>query len=126
MDKTLVQFKIEATKRKVTEPLKKFWNGTKKAASEAWDWAKENPTEAIVVVSAVAGGVYKTARIITRNREVRHEEYIAECRFYDPRMGEYVFSDKKLSNAEKLRFDDLYKKGYTKREALNIMGRIKY
>lgn len=122
MDKTLVQFKVEATKRKVNNAV----NKVKEVASDTWDWAKNNPTEAIVVVSAIAGGVYKAGRLITKNREMRHEQYIADCRFYDPRMGEYVFSDKKLSNSEKLRFDSLYKQGYTKREALNIMGRIKY
>ena len=122
MDKIIREFKIEATKRKIKEKI----DYVEDKAKQVIDWAVEHPMEALAIGSAVVGGIYKCGRLITRNREIRHERYITDCRFYDPRMGEYVFSDRKLSNNEKLRFDDLYKQGYTKREALNIMGRIKY
>ena len=125
MDKTLVQFKIEATKRKVTEPIKKFWKETKKAASDAWDWAKENPTEAIVIASAVAGGVYKGARLITRNREIRHDKFITDCRMYDRKYDEYVCSKRKLTNDEALYVQRMYDKGQSKRQSLIDLGLIK-
>lgn len=121
MDKTLFSIKVEATKRKVKRGIEKVGETVQGAAY----WAIEHPVEALAIGTAVVSGLYKGGRLITRNREIRHEKYIADCRFYDPRMGEYVFSDRKLTNAEKIRFDDLYSSGMSKRKALTKMGRIK-
>lgn len=121
-DETLIAFDKEARRRKVEDLKNSIIDRTKKAAN----WMVEHPVETIGIASMLIGGIYKGGRLITRNREIRHEQYIADCRFYDPRIGEYVFSDRKLSNDEKLRFNKLYQEGYSKREALNIMGRVKF
>ena len=121
-DETLVAFDKEAKRRKREKIKNDFVDGVKKVGN----WCVEHPVETVGIVVTVAGGIYKGGRLITRNREIRHEQYIADCRFYDPRIGEYVFSDRKLSNDEKLRFNKLYQEGYSKREALNIMGRVKF
>lgn len=120
-NETLVQIDKEARRRKV----EKIKNDVVEAANKAVDWCVEHPVEAVGIAVTVGSALYKGGRLITRNREIRHEQYIADCRFYDPRIGEYVFSDRKLSNDEKLRFNRLYSEGMSKREALNIMGRIK-
>lgn len=121
-DDTLVQIDKEARKRKI----KKFKDDVVNACEQAVDWCIEHPVEAVGIGVTVVSGLYKGARLITKNREIKHEQYIADCRFYDPRIGEYVFSDRKLNNEEKLRFNKLYSEGMSKREALNVMGRIKF
>lgn len=120
-DETLIQFDKEARKRKLMKPINAIGDTIKAAIK----WAKEHPGEAITICVAVGSGVYKVIRIIVRDREVRLEKFNTDCRFYDPRIGEYVCSKRKLTNNEKLRFNDLYNSGKTKREALNIMGLIK-
>lgn len=122
MDKTLVSFKNEATKRKVTEPIKKAWNEAKKTAKEAWDWSKEHPAEAIMIGTTVIGGIYKGARLITRNREIKHEQWLTDCRMYDRKHDEYVVSKRKLTNDEALYLQRKYDEGQSKRLSLMQLG----
>ena len=116
-----MSFKKEAMKRKVTGAVEKVNDGIKKAAH----WAVENPAQAITVVSAVAGGSYKVARIITRNREIRHEKWVTDCRMYDRKHDEYVVSKRKLTNDEALYVQRKYEEGQSKRQSLIDLGLIK-
>lgn len=120
-DETLVQFDKEAKKRKLMKPFKWIWD----QILGAIDWAKQHPGEAITLAMVTASGAYKLIRIIVKDKEIRFEKYKADCRFYDPRVGEYVYSNKKLTNTQKLRFNEMYNGGMSKREALTIMGLIK-
>lgn len=120
MDKTLFSFKVEATKRKIKGKIDEGVEVVK----EAGNWAIEHPMEALAIGSAAATGVYNLARVITKNRAIKHEQYIADCRFYDPRYGEYVFSKRKLTTGERNRLKDIYnsdrKMSYS--QALTKMG----
>lgn len=119
-DETLVQFDKEAKKRKLMKPIKAIGDGLKKAGN----WCMEHPVEAASAGSLVIGGGYKLLRLHTRNKEMRHEQYIADCRFYDPRYGEYTFSRRKLTTGERNRLKDIYnsdrKMSYS--QALTKMG----
>lgn len=119
-DETLVQFDKEANKRKLMKPFK--FIGEK--AEQVVNWGVEHPVEAAGVVSLAVSGGYKLYRLIVRDKEVRHEKYIADCRFYDPRYGEYTFSKRKLTTSERNRLKDIYnsdrKMSYS--QALTKMG----
>ena len=119
-DETLVQFDKEAKKRKLMKPFETI--GTK--CKELGNWCIEHPVEAVSVGSVLVGGGYKLFRLHTRNKEMRHEQYIADCRFYDPRYGEYTFSKRKLTTSERNRLKDIYnsdrKMSYS--QALTKMG----
>lgn len=120
-DETLIQFDKEARKRKVRD----FGYKVGQKVGEAVEWCKEHPAEAIAIGTTVVTGLYKGARLITRNREIRHEDYITNCRFYDRRHDEYVFSKRKLDNDEMLYLERKYKEGMSKRQVLTDLGLIK-
>lgn len=119
-DETLVAFDKEAKRRK----REKFWNEVIDNVKKVGNWCLEHPVETTGICMTVAGGAYKASRLITRNREIKHEQYIADCRFYDPRYGEYVFSKRKLTTGERNRLKDIYnsdrKMSYS--QALTKMG----
>ena len=123
-DEILVQFDKEARKRKVRD----FGYKVGKKVGEAVEWCKEHPAEAITIGLTVTSSLYKGARLITKNRQIRHEQHIADCRFYDRRYDEYVWTKRKLTNDEKLYLERKYAQGKDQkisyREILTNMGVI--
>ena len=123
-DETLVAFDKEARKRKIMKPIKAIGNGIKKGV----DWCLEHPVEAIGIGSMVVSGGYKVAKLATKHKQMRHEQHIADCRFYDRRYDEYVWSKRKLTNDEKLYLERKYANGKDQkisyRDILTNMGLI--
>lgn len=110
MDKTMKMFKREERKRKL-----------KQKVNEVIQFHEEHPWVIPVVltvgaysVKAISKGVagYKT------HVEVNHRN----CEHWDPRVGEYFTSKRKLTSAEQDKLNQLYASGLTKGEALSKMG----
>ena len=120
-DETLVQFDKEALKRKVTKPIKVVG----KKLEETWEWSKQHPTEAIMIGTTVVTGGYNLARLVTKNRQIRHDQFITDCRMYDRKYDEYVVSKRKLTNDEALYVQRMYDRGQSKRQSLIDLGLIR-
>ena len=120
-DETLVQFDKEARKRKFLAPFK--W--VRDRIKEAWTWAKAHPGEAVVIITTTASGCYKLVTIITKNRQIHHEEFVRNCRHYDRKHDQWVTSTRKLTNDELRYLERSYENGRSKRQALEELGLLK-
>lgn len=120
-DEKLVEFDKEALKRKVSAPFKTVG----KEAKKAFEWGKEHPAEAIMITTTVVGGIYKGARLITRNREIRHDEFVRNCRHYDRKHDQWVTATRKLTNDEMAYMERKYEEGVSKRRVLEDLGLLK-
>ena len=120
-DETLVQFDKEVKRRKMMAPI--WW--VRDRIKEAWTWAKAHPGEAIVIVTTTASGCYKLVTIITKNRQIHHEEFVKNCRHYDRKHDQWVTSTRKLTNDEMKYLERCYDSGISKRQALEDLGLLK-
>ncbi len=120
-DETLVEFDKEVLKRKVSAPFK--WVG--KEVKKGFEWGKEHPAEAIMIGTTVVSGIYKGARLITRNREIRHDEFVRNCRHYDRKHDQWVTATRKLTNDEMAYMERKYEEGISKRKVLEDLGLLR-
>ena len=120
-DETLVAFDKEAKRRK----REKFWNEVIDNVKKAGNWCLEHPVETVGIVMTVGGGCYKVGRIITRNREIRHDQFVKDCRHYDRKHDQWVTSKRKLTNDELAYMERCYDSGISKRQVLEDLGLLK-
>ena len=117
MDKTMMQFKIEAGKRKAKEAFGK----AVELAKSGIEYAKEN--KEIVVPLVVAGATVSKKAL--NNRKQHDEEVDKLTRFYDNRMGRYTRVKRIPKSYEEAEIERRYRNGESYREILTDMGLAK-
>lgn len=106
---------FEKTKEKVSDK-------TKEVTSDALKFYYDNET--FVKAVAIPAGVVATRQLVKAHRKTS-EKRSFECDHYDPRMGIHFTSRRPLTNSEKISLQRLYEKGYSKGEALQILGLLR-
>lgn len=102
-----LQQKFTEVKNKAKEVTTKVVNKTLEVGQKAIDWVRNNPSEAVAVVSTVGGLVYKGKRM--------HDNYMLEHRHdkevYDESMHIYHPVKRKLTYSEELYFKQEVRNG---------------
>lgn len=114
MDKTILKFKVEATKRKVIDKAKKI-TGT------VVDFCEKNPTAAAVIGSALFGGITSIVKDARRDHKIKKENDRRDSRIYDRKADLWLETKRPLSNREKARLTERYNNGESKYEILKDM-----
>jgi hypothetical protein len=73
----------------------------------------------------LAAGALGIAKAVSKATAGRREDKIHDCRHWDPRAGDYVWSRRKLTRREKREFDERYTNGESKFHILDDMGLLK-
>lgn len=109
--------------------LKEKWETLKwrceQKKRKLFKWANEHPQAAFFTATTIVGGVSYGGKKILKHAGLKKELKIAECRHYDRRTDEYWFSKRPLKTQEKLKLEKMYQSGYSKGEALQVMGLLK-
>lgn len=106
---------FEKTKEKVSDKAKEVKND---AAKFYYD--NETFIKAVAIPTAVVA-----TRQIVKTHKKHTDKHTFECDHYDPRLGIHFTSRRPLSNSEKISLQRLYERGYSKGEALKILGLLR-
>lgn len=117
MDKTLLQFKIEATKRKAKSAIGKGMEISKAGL----EYVSENKE----VIIPVAMGGMAIAKKMANSHKVKAEEKDRLTRFYDCRNGRYTYTKRIPKGREEAEIERRYKSGESYRSILTDMGLAK-
>ena len=74
--------------------------------------------------AALAGGALLTRELIRRSR-IKADFKMKNCRHYDRRMDQYVWSKRPLKASELKILNRMYSNGATKADALEALGLLK-
>ena len=80
--------------------------------------------ETFIKAVAIPTAVVATRQIVKTHKK-NADKHSFECDHYDPRLGIHFTSRRPLTNSEKISLQRLYEKGYSKGEALGILGLVK-
>lgn len=105
---------MENLKRKTWE----FKHDAEIKAHQLYNFAKENPQVVIAVTPIVAKVIKDGYRSAMRSKE----QDDLDRRFWDPRMGRYARSKRKLTKSEASYVERQYKSGRTYRDILEELG----
>ena len=111
---TMKEVEWELKKRKVKKFVKDKYDATKKFCV---DHKEELTRVAVMAAPAALYGIKKAMKV----KALNHEEFLRKTRHWDPREGEYYYSKRILSSKELIKLQKLYKEGYSKGEALQMM-----
>lgn len=111
---TMKQVDWELKKRRVKRWWKDRVDDTKAFVS---DHKEECAKIALAAAPVALYGIKKAMKVKT----LHHEEFLRKTRHWDPREGEYYYSKRILSSKELIKLQKLYKEGYSKGEALQMM-----
>lgn len=106
---------FEKTKEKTKDKAKEVKNDVTKFYYD---------NETFIKAVAIPAAVVATKQIVT-SRKKHTDKHSFECDHYDPRLGIHFTSRRPLTNSEKISLQRLYEKGYSKGEALMILGLLK-
>ena len=101
IDKKVIDYKILRAKIWIKDKVE----GGKIIAARTVEFCKNNPGVAIAALGTAASGF----RMVRKGMQNRRDYDIEERRRYDPRVGEYVWSRRKLTPDEKLYVTRRYK-----------------
>lgn len=118
-DNTVIDYK--EWKKKVRR--ENFKRTVKDAMNNVGNFCKEN---AYILVPIAVGATVKVGKDMYRDHRDNKEMRESQCRFYDRRTSNYVWSKRPLKAAEKLILEDRYANGERKSEILRSMGLLKY
>lgn len=120
MIKDTFKNKVDRLKWKADAKINKFKANAKKVGK----WASEHPGESIAILSVGAtllGGVNKLA-----NKAVKaKDEYDREREYYDPRLGNWAYTRRKLTAKEKIELSERNKNGESVTQILYSMNLLK-
>ncbi len=86
--------------------------------NEAINWGKQNPQVVITMIPVAAKVCKEAYKYVTKQKELND----LERRFWDPRMGRYARSKRRLSKQEANYAERQFKAGRTYRDILDEMG----
>lgn len=91
------------------------------AARRAYNWGMQNKEFVVIAAPLVLKGLGKAYKLASKTKEQR---YIDEqrYRFWDPRMGRFAYSRRKLTKQEEDYIERQYKAGRSYRDILGEMG----
>lgn len=120
MDKKFEE-KFEEVKANTKETCSEVWKEAKKAGR----WIKDNPKEALAIATGVltavgfaTRGVTKLSNHIQDTREAKD----LKKRIWNPVAGEYLYTKKPLTGAQKLEFEQRIASGESRAAILKSMG----
>ena len=78
----------------------------------------------VLAPAALAGGALLTRELVRRSR-IKADFKMKNCRHYDRRMDQYVWSKRALKASELKIMNRMYANGATKADALEALGLLK-
>ena len=120
MDKKFEE-RINEVKSQATEFAKEAKTGAKKVCK----WVKENPKEAVAIVTGLATGIGFATRGIVKVGNMVHdskEQKDLKKRIWNPVAGEYLYTKKPLTGKQKLEFEERIASGEPRAAILKSMG----
>ena len=113
------QFDFEKIKREAKRA--EFKEKVKDTASAVYNWAGDHKAEIAGVALFLLAGTKQVNKIVDNHRD----DVIRKRRIYDPKEGHYWNLRRELRTDEYLELERLEKRGYSKGEALKMMGLLK-
>lgn len=120
MDEELKKVEWELKKKKALSWVNDKWTKVKNTAGKLYEEHKDEIKTYVIpaMIPVVAMGLKNHSR----HKEDARDERERRCRHWDPRRGSYAYSRRPLTGKEQQRLDRLYDEGYSKTEALRMMG----
>lgn len=104
------------------------WNGFKRGVRDGIDWAKENPGEAAVLITAGAtalAGAGKIAKSVDRKLDERRETKRRDTEKYDPVTGSWLKLKRPMTAREQVELAERRQNGESTTVVLSSMGILK-
>ena len=96
----------------------------KQAVKEAGKWAMNHPGESIAIASGCGAALTGVNRLASKVRRTI-EENRRDKAWYDPRLGGYVYTRRKLTNKEKIELSMRNTNGESVTQILDSMRLLK-
>lgn len=114
---------------RLKDGAKKVGKWTLEKSQEAFEFVKENPQAAALMVgalTAVTGGVKRIARSVDHHAQRRHEQYHRDREVYDHSLNMFLTTKRKLKQKDVDRINEMMRKtGKRKSEVMSDLGLLK-
>ena len=116
---------ITVNDRSMKEKFEDFKWSCKTKIRQGYEWCKENPEIAIVVIPLVAKTGANLVKAVSKNVNLRKQESIKNLYCYDRSLGHYWSLRRELTNQEWLEVDRRKKAGERLADILESMKVLK-
>lgn len=111
--------------RSAKEKFEDFkWNCRRKV-NQGWEWLKQNPEVAIIIIPIVAKGSISIVKTVAKRSNLRKQEAIKNLYCYDRSLGHYWKLRRELTNREWIEVDKRKRAGEKLADILESMKVLK-